>query len=76
VAAPHRRREGADQRLTIYARCVCSAATTIGAPSQNRPLQLMPAVPWPDPPEIRPEDLYSELVRLYTRPLPLPGETR
>jgi hypothetical protein len=42
----------------------------------NRPLQLMPAVPWPDPPEIRPEDLYSELVRLYTRPLPLPGETR
>jgi hypothetical protein len=40
----------------------------------GHPLQLLPAVPWPDPPEMRPEDLYSELVRLYARPLPQPEE--
>ena len=38
------------------------------------PLQLLPAVPPPESPEVRPEDLYSELVRLYARPLPLPEE--
>jgi hypothetical protein len=41
---------------------------------RGQPLELLPA-PWPDPPEIRPEDLYSELVRLYARPLPQPEET-
>jgi hypothetical protein len=41
----------------------------------GEPLQLLPATPWHEPPEIRPEDLYSELVRLYARPLPLPEET-
>lgn len=41
----------------------------------GRPLQLLPAVSWPVPPEMRPEDLYSELVRLYARPLPQPEET-
>ena len=38
------------------------------------PLQLLPAVPPPESPEVRPEDLYSELVRLYARPLPRWGE--
>jgi hypothetical protein len=41
----------------------------------GQPLQLLPVVPWPDPPAVRPEDLYSELLRLYARPLPQPGET-
>lgn len=40
----------------------------------GHPLQLLPAVPWPTPCEVRPEDLYSELLRLYARPLPHPEE--
>jgi hypothetical protein len=41
----------------------------------GRPLELLPVVPWPEPPTAQPEDLYSELVALYARPLPLPEET-
>jgi hypothetical protein len=41
----------------------------------GRPLQLLHAVPWPELPAVRPENLYSELVALYARPLPLPEET-
>ena len=38
------------------------------------PLELLPAVPPPDPRVVGPEDLYSELVRLHARPLPWPEE--
>jgi hypothetical protein len=41
----------------------------------GRPLQLLPVVPWPEPPEVRPEDLYHELVALYARSLPMSEET-
>lgn len=40
----------------------------------GRPLQLLPAAPWPTLPEVRPEDLYSQLLSLYARPLPRPEE--
>ena len=40
----------------------------------SRPLQLLPVAPWPELPAVRPEDLYSDLLRLYARPLPWPEE--